>query len=155
MVVRHSVQVFATPFPCEMKQVAIALQFTFIHKTSSYFKFRFLHKFTGTMSLSQSAQQLPIPLLQPFPQPAVNFQSPSFAGHIPADPDSSTTSSSSGSGTPFCTNASQRQSQQQLMLSASSIGIELANKELWEKFHRVTNEMVVTRPGRWEIIWQK
>uniref|UniRef100_A0A183BW27 T-box domain-containing protein n=1 Tax=Globodera pallida TaxID=36090 RepID=A0A183BW27_GLOPA len=29
-----------------------------------------------------------------------------------------------------------------------NVNIELANKELWEKFHRVTNEMVVTRTGR-------
>uniref|UniRef100_A0A915EI89 T-box domain-containing protein n=1 Tax=Ditylenchus dipsaci TaxID=166011 RepID=A0A915EI89_9BILA len=28
------------------------------------------------------------------------------------------------------------------------ISVELANKELWKKFHKVTNEMVVTKPGR-------
>ncbi|KAL3103143.1 hypothetical protein niasHS_002329 [Heterodera schachtii] len=35
-----------------------------------------------------------------------------------------------------------------LVEHGSKVSIELTNKELWQKFHRVTNEMVVTRTGR-------
>jgi len=31
---------------------------------------------------------------------------------------------------------------------APGISVQLMNRELWEKFHRATNEMVVTKPGR-------
>ncbi|KAI1724661.1 t-box domain-containing protein [Ditylenchus destructor] len=30
----------------------------------------------------------------------------------------------------------------------SGISVELKNRDLWKKFHRITNEMVVTKPGR-------
>lgn len=83
-------------------------------------------------SSSQSVQQTTKTNLTTNP-----IQSSPLFGLIYADPDSTTTNSST-SNTPIPTFIGNNNSEK----------IELANLQLWEKFSKVQNEMVVTRPGR-------
>ncbi|KAL7069772.1 hypothetical protein ACQ4LE_011122 [Meloidogyne hapla] len=78
-----------------------------------------------------------------------SFQSSPLFGLIYADPDSTTTTTNcnnSNNNTPIYFNNNNTTTS--AFTPTTECKIKLANLQLWEKFAKVQNEMVVTRPGR-------